>query len=109
MTTFVLPLQNIPQTFLISLAGKNYLTTCRWNDAADAGWVLDFVDSDSNLPIVSNIPLITGADLLSGLEYLGFQGQLFVFTDGDDFAVPTLLNLGVESNVYFQTEVVANG
>ncbi len=106
MTTFILPLQNVPQQFNISLAGKEYVMTCRWNDAVDAGWVLDFADAITNLPIVANIPLITGADLLSGLGYLGFQGSLVVFTDGDELATPTLLNLGLESNLYFQTDVV---
>lgn len=79
--------------------------TCRWNDAFEAGWVIDFSDSDSNAPIIANLPLITGADVLAGLGYLGFNGSLIVFTDGDDFATPTLLNLGIESNVYFLTEV----
>ncbi len=104
-TTFVLPLSNVPQTFEISLANKDYTMTCKWNDAFEAGWVLDFSDAITGVSIVANIPLITGADLLSGLSYLGFNGSLFVFTDGDDFATPTLLNLGVESNVYFVTEV----
>lgn len=100
-----MPLSNIPQTFQISLAGIEYILTCRYNDAADAGWVLDFSDALTNVPIVSNIPLVTGVDLLAGLDYLGFQGQFYVFTDGDDLAVPTLDNLGLESNVYFVTEV----
>lgn len=108
MTTFVLPLANTPQTFQIALAGVNYTCTCKWNDSPDAGWVMDFINADSGVPVVYNVPLITGADMLAGLEYLGFNGRLIVFTDGDDFATPTLLDLGVESNVYFQTDV-ANG
>ena len=104
--TFLIPLTNIPQTFAIALGGKEYNMTCRWNDSPDAGWVLDFADALTNTPIVANIPLITGADCLEGLEYLGFNGQLIVFTDGDDTAVPTLDNLGVESNLYFQTDLV---
>jgi len=106
MTTFILPLTNIPQTFQISLAGKEYVMTSRWNDAPDAGWVIDLSDSNTGLSIASNIPMITGADMLSGLEYLEFNGSMIVFTDGNDDAVPTLQNLGVESNVYFLTEVV---
>lgn len=106
MTIFILPLVNIPQKFAISLAGKEYVLSCRWNSAVDAGWVIDFTDAVTDLPIVSNVPLITGADCLAGLEYLGFNGQLFIFTDGDDDAVPTLLNLGVESNLYFGTDLV---
>lgn len=109
MTTFLLPLSNIPQTFELQLAGVNYLFTCKWNDAEEAGWVLDISDSDSGNPLAMNVPLITGADCLSGLEYLGIQGELVVFTDGNETAVPTLENLGVESNLYFQTDVAANG
>lgn len=108
MSFYTVPLTNVPQTFQISLAGKDYILTCRWNDAVDAGWVLDFADALTNEPIAANIPLITGIDILSGLEYLGFQGQLYVLTDGDDLAIPTLTNLGTESNLYFQTDV-SNG
>src|SRR4051812_16002543 len=106
MTIFTLPLTNTPQKFAISLAGKEYTMTSKWNSAEDAGWVLDFLDAVTGASIVSNVPLITGANLLAGLEYLGFQGSLIIFTDGDDTAVPTLDNLGVESNLYFGTDVV---
>lgn len=105
MSLFLLPLVNTPQTFEITLAGKDYLLTCKWNDSEEAGWVFDFVDALTNLPIVFNVPLITGANLLAGLAYLGIEGELIVYTDGDDFAVPTLENLGVEANVYFETDV----
>jgi hypothetical protein len=103
MATFLVPVQNTPQKFEISLAGKDYTMTCRWNDADEGGWVLDFADATTGLPIAANIPLITGADCLSGLDYLGFGGKLVVYTDGNQFAVPTLENLGVESNLYFVT------
>jgi hypothetical protein len=108
MTTFEIPLSNVPQTFQIALGGVDYLLTCKWNDAADAGWVLDFADALTDTPIAANIPLITGVDLLSGLEYLGINGELYVFTDGNDLAIPTLENLGSESKLYFKTDV-ANG
>lgn len=103
MSVAIVPVVNIPQTFQIALGGKEYQMTCRWNDSPDAGWILDFADQNTGESIAANIPLITGANLLSGLEYLGFEGQLFVYTDGDQNAVPTLLNLGVESNLYFVT------
>lgn len=103
MSTFKIPLQNVSQQFEIALAGVNYTMTCRWNDAPDAGWVLDLSDVDSGDPIAANIPLITGADCLAGLEYLGIEGQLIVLTDGDETAVPTFENLGIESNLYFET------
>lgn len=108
MTTFIIPLINVPQSFDIALAGVNYIMTCRWNSADDAGWVIDLSDADTNTPIVVNVPLITGADCLEGLEYLGINGSLIVFTDGNELAVPTLENLGVESNLYFLTDA-ANG
>lgn len=108
-TTFLIPLQNVPQTFNISLAGKSYIMTSRWNNSPEGGWIADFKDADTNLPIASNIPFITGADLLAGLEYLGFKGSFFVLTNGDQFAVPTLDNLGTESNFYFVTDVVTGG
>jgi hypothetical protein len=106
MSVFQLPLTNIPQQFEISLAGVNYILVSKWNDQPDAGWIFDLLNATDNTPIVANLPLIVGADLLSGLEYLGIQGTLVVYTDGDDFAVPTLDNLGTESNVYFDTSVV---
>lgn len=104
-SVFKIPLLNVPQTFNISLGNVNYIMTSRWNAADEGGWVIDLIDAITNLPIVANIPLVTGADLLSGLEYLGIQGSLVVYTDGDQDAVPTLNNLGVESNLYFLTSV----
>lgn len=104
MTAFLIPLQNIPQTFGITIGQVNYNMTCRWNDAADAGWVIDISDDTTDIILVTNIPLITGADCLAGLAYLGIEGRLIVYTDGDDTAVPTLDNLGVESNLYLITE-----
>lgn len=105
MTTFLIPLKNLPQKFDIALAGKNYTMISRWNSAFEGGWVFDLIDSVSNIPVIANVPLITGADCLAGLEYLGVNGKMIVYTDGKPFAVPTLDNLGVESNLYFQTEV----
>jgi hypothetical protein len=104
-SVFILPLTNVPQTFAITLADIDYILTCKWNNAPDAGWVMDFTNALTNEFIATNIPLITGADCLAGLEYLGFQGQLAVYTNGDQNAVPTLDNLGVECNVYFLTDI----
>ena len=106
--TFLIPLQNTPQTFSIALAGITYNINCRWNNAPDAGWIIDIADVN-NTPLACNIPLITGADCLAGLEYLGINGSLAVYTNGDQFAVPTLDNLGVESNLYFLTTAASNG
>jgi hypothetical protein len=102
MSLAKIPVTNEPQYFQIALAGKDYICTCRYNYTDEAGWILDFADADSNESIVSNIPLVTGVDLLDGLEYLGFGGKMYVKTDGDNFSVPTLENLGVESFLYFE-------
>lgn len=104
-TDYVIPLSNVPQTFQISLAGKGYVMTVKWNDSVDAGWVMDLSDVDTSVPVVAGIPLVTGVNLLDGLEYLGIGGQFYVYTAGDATAVPTLDNLGVESNLYFSTDV----
>ncbi len=109
MTTFnnyKIPLANTPQEFIITLAGVQYTMTCKWNDQPDAGWVLDIADSNQ-VPICTNIPLIVGADLLDGMDYLDIGGSLYVFNASDPNAVPTLSDLGIDSNLYFQT--VANG
>lgn len=103
MSFFLFPLVNSPQTFQIPLGETTYQVTSKWNNSDESGWALDIADQDGN-PIVFNIPLITGANLLSGLSYLGITGSLYVYTDGDDTAVPTYENLGVESNLYFVTE-----
>jgi len=106
MSLFKIPVTNTPQTFQISLAGKDYSCTCKFNSADEGGWILGFADAETGLSIVENIPLITGANLLDGLDYLGINGKLYVKTDGDDYAVPTFDNLGVESFLYFETEDV---
>lgn len=109
MTDFLIPFQGIPETFEISLAGKNYYFTIKYNDSLDAGWEFDLTDVDTNLSLAAGLPLITGADCLAGLEYLGINGRIIVYTDGDETAVPTFDNLGTESNAYFLTDVAENG
>ena len=105
LSFFLIPLSNVPQTFQIVLAGVTYLMTSKWNDSDDAGWVLDIADQNDNM-LAANIPLITGADCLDGLEYLGIQGNLYVNSSASNpTAVPTLLNLGTDSNLYFATSV----
>jgi hypothetical protein len=105
MTTvsdYLIPLVNTPQTFEILLAGTTYTLTSKWNDMAQC-WFLDIADQNAN-PLACGIPFITGADLLDGLEYLGIGGALIVFTNGlTPDAVPTLYNLGTDTNLYFQT------
>jgi hypothetical protein len=103
LSDYLIPLDNFAETFEITLAGVDYTLTTRWNDAVDAGWILDIADSNQN-PIAVGIPLITGADCLDGLTYLGIGGSLLVLTTGaSPLDVPTFANLGIDSNLYFQT------
>lgn len=104
-TIFIIPCQNTPQSFNISLANNNYIMNVVWNDSPDAGWFIGFTDADTNEIIVNNIPMVCGVDLLSGLEYLGFEGSFYVYTNGDATLVPTLDNLGIDCNLYFATSV----
>lgn len=104
MDIFLLPLLNVPQEFFITMSERELRIVNKWNDSLEGGWVLDIYDDNTNLPIIMNIPLITGANLLEQYEYLNLVGALYVFTDGDETAVPTLANLGIESNVYYVVE-----
>lgn len=103
--SFLIPLSADPQEFNITLGGIEYVMVVKWNDQLEGGWVLDISDS-SGVPIICNTPLVTGIDLLDGLAYLGIPGSLYVFTKGaSPFDVPTLTNLGNDSNLYFVSEV----
>lgn len=108
MNTYLIPLVAAAQIFTINLAGVEYTLTSRWNDMdydGNGSWILDIADA-TNIPLACNIPLITGADCLDGLAYLGIQGSLYVLTAGSSpFDVPTFENLGIDSNLYFQTSV----
>ena len=53
--------------------------------------------------MVCGIPLVTGADLLAQYAYLGFPGQLWIWTDGVRDAVPSYLGLGLSSHLFFVT------
>lgn len=100
MNEYLIPLTNVPQSFEISLNGTTYNLTTRYNDQDDAGWVIDLADAD-NVPLFAGLPLVTGVNLLDGLEYLGIGGELWVYTNGDANAVPTVDNLGTDCNLYF--------
>ena len=71
-------------------------------------WILDIADGNSGSILAAGLPLITGADVLEGIEYLGINGSLIVYTDGNPSAIPTLNNLGIDCNLYFLTNA-SNG
>src|ERR1700678_3738449 len=102
---FLIPLTSTPQIFNINLAGNDYTLNVRWNDSDEGGWIMDILDQNTQTPLACNIPFITGADMLEGLEYLGIEGSLVAYTNGDTWAVPTFTNLGIDANLYFFTSV----
>lgn len=99
MASFEIPLTNTPQTFNITLNNVEYAMTNKWNELS--GWVID-IDG-----YLHGIPLVAGCDLLEPFQYLNFGGSLFVYTDGDATAIPTIDNLGIDSKLYFVTADVS--
>lgn len=101
MAEFLIPLTSIPQEFSISLDAREITIYQRWNEFS--GWVIDMRDTATNTSIIAGLPLVTGADLLEPFPELGFIGSLLIYTDGDSMAIPTIDNLGADSNLYYVT------
>lgn len=101
MAEFLIPLTSIPQEFSVSLDGREVTIYQRWNEYS--GWVIDISNTATNSSIIAGLPLVTGVDLLEPFPELGFVGSLLVYTDGDAMAIPTLDNLGADSNLYYVT------
>lgn len=104
MALYEVPTSPAPQTFLTTMANKNYRMRILYRevDAGLGGWVLDIADDDGG-DLVHGIPLVTGENLLSPYAYLGFEGALFVYTDGAPDAVPSFSGLGSLTKLYFFT------
>lgn len=107
MATWIIPLTPEPQSFGITLAGRELRLTVRWFEAprpddARIGWMLDIAEPEGAAPIVSGIPLVGGYDLLAPYGYLELGGALVL--DGD--MPPTLENLGAGVELCFVTEDV---
>lgn len=100
MADFIIPFQNIPQEFSISLENRDVTIFQRWNEFSNS-WQIDISDTQTGASLISGLPLVTGCDLLEPFPELGFIGSLVVATDGDNYAIPTLDNLGINSNVYY--------
>ena len=98
---YTIPLKAEPQSFGITLAGKEYNLTVRWFEAPEGGWHLDIQHPDNAAPIVMGIPLVTGANLLEQYESLEFGGELWV--EGE--LPPNLENLGTTAPLVFIVEV----
>lgn len=102
MATYEIPLSPAPKRFLISLSGVTYLLQFMYRDAPMGGWVMDVSDNLGN-PMAFGIPLVTGENVLQQFDYLGFQGEMWVSSDGDRDTLPTFENLGVGSHLYWIT------
>lgn len=99
MSLFKIPFLSVPQRFSIELGGALYYLVNRWNSQDGGGWFIDVYDA-GELPLIMNLPLVTGTDLFKQFAHLSLPGQLIVYTDGKEGALPTLENLGSESNVW---------
>lgn len=106
MTTqiFRIPFLNIQQRFDIDLSGVLYKIENVYNTQNET-WEINLYDGNTGDPIILSLPLVTGTDLLSQYKYLGIPGKLFCYTDGDEFARPTLDDLGTEANLYYIVDV----
>lgn len=100
MAIWTIPLTPEPQSFGITLAGRELRLTVRWLQASEGGWLLDLYEPETAAPIVCGIPLVTGCDLLAPYAYLELGGALWL--DGDE--PPDLDNLGVGVELCFVVE-----
>ena len=99
---YIVPVQNIPQRFEIELRGTTYTIENRWNSQMGY-WELDWYDADG-LPLVMAMAVLAGVNLLDPYPELP-PGGMVVLTDGDDGVDPTLAGLGVESQLYYITDI----
>ncbi len=106
LNAFRIPLMNIPQKFAIDLNGRSFVMECKYNPE-EVSWNISLFDGDTAETIFTNMPLVTGVDLLKQYAHLGIDGSFIVYTDGNQFTVPTETNLGAESNLYYLVEQAA--
>jgi PKD repeat protein len=99
VTVYEIPLIAAAQKLTITLNGKPYQLTIRFNGAAGA-WNMDIRDNKGTA-VITGIPLITGADLLAQYGYLKLGGQLVVQTDAGNRSIPTFTDLGKKSHLFF--------
>lgn len=101
---FRIPLTNTPQRFSITLSDIPLIVTCQYNNSAIC-WMIKLSNGNTEEDLTGFFPMVTGTDLLSQWRsILRIPGKLIVYTDGNEFAVPTLENLGVECNLYYVTD-----
>lgn len=100
MTYYIIPLTPEPQSFGITLAGRELRLTVRWLNVTEGGWVLDISEPENAVLVVCGIPLVAGDDLLGPYAYLELGGGLWLDSD----IPPTLENLGENVQLCFVTE-----
>ena len=98
MTTFIIPLTGVTETFNIVLNNIPYTFTVIYRGS----WFLDIGDVN-NVPIVQSIPLNVGEDLLAPYDYLGFVGQIFMVNVAGGDSPPTFTNLGTDCIMQYVT------
>lgn len=98
-TVYEIPLVAAAQKKTITLNGKQYQLTVRYNTAAGA-WNMDIRDSKGTA-VLTGVPLVTGVDLLAQYGYLHLGGQLVVQTDGGSQKIPSFTDLGKSSHLFF--------
>lgn len=101
MAVFEIPL--VPQQAVFDVLFDDGVLTFRllYNEAVEAGWMLDIYDRDQT-PLIMGIPLVAGADLLQQYATLGLNLKLWVVTDGDATLPPTRDNLGLQSRLLYE-------
>lgn len=97
---FTIPLSSESETFEISLNGRAYLMTVRYNDEMPA-WTMCMSDALTLEPLITCLPLVAGVDLLDQFNHLGLNASMWIYTDGDENADPTYENLGTVANLYY--------
>ena len=95
-----IPLSPVPQSFSITLAGREYRLTVRWAETVEGGWIIDIQTPENAVPLIMGLPLVTGCNLLAPFAYMGFGGELWV----NAYLPATLENLGTDVELVFVTE-----
>lgn len=95
-----IPLVAEPQSFDMSIGELSLTISVVWNEELPA-WEMTALNTLTSEFLFNALPLVTGVDLMEQFKHLGIEGKVFVYTNGDADAVPTLTNLGVESHMYY--------
>lgn len=106
MAAYTIPLIAGGQSFIITLSGVEYRLKLAYQNAKEAGWVLNISDATGDIgnPIICGIPLVTGVDLLAQYAYLNLGGKLIVKVDDKDDAMPTYNQISTATQLYFITK-----